>query len=164
MTCPSASRTRSWKRSDNSRYNTADAKPMTGPSDLDASELPRAWGKTQAPSPASTSAQPESKAALTNNRWLKDRRVLLVLLPLVLYAAALNPFFLPASYDDVVYHFGALSLAAEGSFKYCGKYIVDWPPGLSVLIAIPFRLGWQSVLSAKVCVLLCVAGGLLLGF
>jgi hypothetical protein len=101
---------------------------------------------------------------LANNGWLKDRRVWLVLLPLVLYAAALNPFFLPASYDDVVYHFGALSLAAEGSFKYCGKYIVDWPPGLSVLIAIPFRLGWQSVLSAKVCVLLCVAGGLLLGF
>jgi hypothetical protein len=101
---------------------------------------------------------------LTNNGWLKDHRVWLVLLPLVLYAAALNPFFLPASYDDVVYHFGALSLAVEGSFKYCGKYIVDWPPGLSVLIAIPFRLGWQSVLSAKVCVLLCVAGGLLFGF
>src|SRR5215831_8737553 len=118
------------------------------------SRLLRALGKTPARSPASASGQAEPR---TRNGWLKDRRVWLVMLPVVLYAAALNPFFMPAAYDDIVYHFGALSLAAEGSFKFCGKYIVDWPPGPSVLIAIPFRLGWQSELSAKICVLLCVA-------
>src|SRR5262245_42470246 len=128
------------------------------------SRLPRARRKTPALALASASAQAEPRVALTNHGWLKDRRVWLMLLPLVLYGAALNPFFLPATYDDIVYHFGALSLAAEGSFKYCGKYIVDWPPGPSVLIAIPFWLGWQSVLSAKVCVLLCAVAGLLFGF
>jgi hypothetical protein len=135
---------------------------MTGPSDLDA------WreGRSTLPEPAPASAAPQAKpkAALSDMGWLKDRRIWLVLLPIVLYAAALNPFFLPASYDDIIYHFGALSLAADGSFKFCGKYIVDWPPGLSALIAIPFRLGWQSVWTAKVCVLLCAATGLLCGF
>jgi hypothetical protein len=114
--------------------------------------------------PKHVSTQAEPRAGLTKDRWFKDRRVWLVLLPVVLYAAALNPFFLPGCYDDIVYYFGARSLAAEGSFKFCQKYIVDWPPGPSVLMAIPFRLGWQSVVSAKVCVLLCAAAGLFFGF
>lgn len=116
--------------------------------------------------PGSTAAMPEAKpkAALNNKSWLRDRRAWLVLLPVALYVAALNPFFLPATYDNIVYYFGALSLAAEGCFKYCGKYIVDWPPGPSLLIAIAFWLGWKSVWAAKVCVLLCVATGLLCGF
>src|SRR5262245_11401023 len=113
---------------------------------------------------AKASAPAEPTAALTNNSWLKDRRAWLVLLPVLLYAAALNPFFPPGVFADVVYHSGAVSLSAEGSFKYAGKYIADWGPGLSVLMAIPFRLGWQSLWSAKVCVLLCVAAGLFFGF
>jgi hypothetical protein len=94
----------------------------------------------------------------------KRYAVLLLLLPLVLYAAALNPFFLPASYDDIVYYSGAVSLAEEGGFKFGGKYVVDWPPGFSALLSVPFRFGLESVWTAKVCVLFCAAAGLLLAW
>jgi hypothetical protein len=91
------------------------------------------------------------------------RQAMLVLLPLALYAAALNPFFLPATYDNIVYYFGGISLAEEGSYRFQGMHVVDWPPGVSALLAVPFSLGWKSVWAAKICILLVAAGGLLLG-
>src|SRR5262245_17137082 len=67
----------------------------------------------------------------------------LVLLPLAIYAIALNPHFLPATFDNILYYFGAVSLANEGSFQFREKYISDWQPGFSALLALPFRLAGQ---------------------
>lgn len=89
-------------------------------------------------------------------RWLP------LLAPLLLYAAALNPLFAPGSYDEILYHSGAVSLAEEGAFKFRDLHISDWPPGFSALLAIPFRVAGPSVLLAKLCVLLCAGAALVL--
>lgn len=89
---------------------------------------------------------------------------LLLFLPLLLYGAAVNPYFPPGTYDDIVFYYGARSLAESGSFQFGGKYVVDWAPGLSVLLAVPMSLGFESVWAAKLCILLCVSAGLFLTF
>lgn len=86
----------------------------------------------------------------------------MVLLPLGFYLAALNPFFLPGVYDNLVYFFGAASLVEQGSIQFRGLPIVDWPPMVSVLLAIPFLFGLESVVAAKGIIILCAAVGLLL--
>lgn len=109
-------------------------------------------------------APPETSDAdsLKTAPAIRRRELWLVLLPLLLYAAALNPFFLPYTFDNVVYYSGAVSLAEEGGFKFNGKYVSDWPPGPSVLLALPFLFGLESVWTAKICILLCAAAGLIL--
>lgn len=92
------------------------------------------------------------------------RTIAILLLPLVLYVAALNPYFPPGNYDDLVYYSGAVSLADELSFKDEGRYIVDWPPGLSALVAIPFALGLESLWTAKILILFAAAAGLIAGW
>lgn len=95
---------------------------------------------------------------------ISRRTLAILLLPLVLYIAALNPYFPPDNYDDLVYYAGAVSLADELSFKEEGVYIADWPPVLSILVAIPFALGLESLWTAKICVLLTAAAGLMAGW
>jgi len=92
------------------------------------------------------------------------RTIAVLLLPLVLYVAALNPYFPPDNYDDLVYYSGAVSLAEELSFKEEGIHIVDWPPVLSAVIAIPFALGLESLWTAKICILFAAAAGLIAGW
>jgi hypothetical protein len=110
---------------------------------------------------------PESKPLTrTQHRFLEQSKrqypFWLVLLPLAIYALALNPHFLPATYDNIVYYFGGVSLADHGSFQFREKFISDWQPGFSALLALPFRLAGPSVWMAKICVLLSAAGGLIL--
>ena len=100
----------------------------------------------------------EQTASPMSRRW----QFALLLLPLILYIAALNPFFAPGSYDEILYYTGASSLAEDGTFKFREKFIADWPPATSVLLAIPFVLFGPSVLIAKICILLCAAAGLVL--
>lgn len=76
--------------------------------------------------------------------------------------AALNPFFLPGVYDNLVYFYGAVSLVEQGSIQFRGLPIVDWPPVVSVVLAIPILFGLESVVAAKVIIILCAAAGLLL--
>lgn len=89
------------------------------------------------------------------------RGVALVLsAPLLLYGAALNPYFLPAQYDDLLYYYGAKSLAESGSYQLNGLYITDWPPVLPALLALLFRAGLESVWTAKALILFFVGLGL----
>lgn len=92
------------------------------------------------------------------------RTIAVLLLPLILYVAALNPYFPPDNYDDLVYYSGAVSLADELSFKEEGIHIVDWPPVVSALVAIPFALGLESLWTAKICILFAAAAGLIAGW
>jgi len=89
-------------------------------------------------------------------------RTTLPWLPLLLYVAALNPYFLPGTYDNVIYHVGGVSMAESGAFLYQGKYNIAWAPGLPALLALPYSIGPQSPLTAKLVVLMCVAAGLFL--
>lgn len=77
-------------------------------------------------------------------------------LPLLLYAAAVNPYLRPGVYDNVIYYYGALSLAQNGSFAYNGAYISDWGPVLSLLLATPMLFGLTGVWISKVMILLTV--------
>lgn len=86
--------------------------------------------------------------------------VLLLSAPLFLYASALNPYFLPAQYDDILYYYGAKSLADTGSYQFNGLYITDWPPVLPALLATLFRAGLESVWTAKLLILFFVGLGL----
>ena len=85
---------------------------------------------------------------------------LIPFLPLLLYIAALNPYFLPGTYDNIVFFYGAKSLLENGIFAIEGKYIVDWAPGLSILLAIPFALAGESVWLGKGLIILCVGAGI----
>lgn len=117
------------------------------------------WAFNGPPMP-STNYEPRPSAG---RAYPSPRIIAVLLLPLVLYVAALNPYFPPDNYDDLVYYSGAVSLASELSFKEEGVHIVDWPPVLSALIAIPFALGLESLWTAKICVLLTAAAGLIAG-
>lgn len=93
------------------------------------------------------------------------RRAIFVLLaPLLLYGVALNPYFLPSQYDDILYYYGAKSLAESGSYQFNGLYITDWPPVLPALLAIFFLAGLESVWVAKSLILLFAGLGLLLTY
>ncbi|MBI2951963.1 hypothetical protein HYY27_07710, partial [bacterium] len=87
-----------------------------------------------------------------------------MLAPLLLYGVALNPYFLPSQYDDILYYYGAKSLAENGSYQFNGLYITDWPPALPALLATLFLLGLESVWVAKSLILLFAGLGLLLTY
>ena len=42
---------------------------------------------------------------------LDRRTVLILMLPLILYGAAINPYFLPQQYDNTLYYYGGEALA-----------------------------------------------------
>lgn len=105
------------------------------------------------------SAEPAPPGDGRRRRW---RRALPLLLPLLLCAAAINPYFLPGQYDDIVYYYGARSLAEHGTYQFEGKYIVDWPPVFSLVLAGPMLLGVGSVAATKAIVLVFVGAGLFL--
>ncbi len=88
--------------------------------------------------------------------------ILALLLPFTLYIIGLNPYVAPETYDDVVYLQGAASLANFDGYRSLGQPIVDWPPLLSVYLAIPMWLGLQSVWVAKLLILLTVALGMVM--
>lgn len=90
----------------------------------------------------------------------RTRERLALLLPVALWALAVNPFALPASYDNVMYVQGARSLAAHGSFTFGGFQIADWPPGLSALLAVPMALGLDSLVVAKLIVVVLAGAAL----
>ena len=75
---------------------------------------------------------------------------------------ALNPYLFPQIYDNVVYYLGAQSIAEMSSFSFNGVPVVDWPPGFSLALALPFWLFGASVMAAKLFVFASLAVGLLL--
>lgn len=79
---------------------------------------------------------------------------LIVLLPCLLYLAALNPWFLPNQYDNLLYFHTAKAIASEGVFHFFGSTITDWPIGLPLLLAIPAALGLDSILLSKIIVVI----------
>lgn len=92
-----------------------------------------------------------------------SRERLALLLPLALWALAVNPYVLPATYDNVTYISGARALASHGSYTLSGFLIADWPPGFSLVLAIPMALGIESLVVSKAIVLLFGAVALWLG-
>ncbi len=89
------------------------------------------------------------------------RVFIILLLPLLLYASGLNPHIMPSQYDNVGYFCGAKSLAESGEFNFQGMHIKGCPPMLPLILSIPNHLGLQSVLAAKVVILLFIAMALL---
>ena len=79
-----------------------------------------------------------------------------------LYALALNPWFMPDQHDDVLYFYGATSIVDEGTYSLFGAAITDWPPGLSFLFSLLFRITGPCVIVAKCAILAFVALGLYL--
>lgn len=80
----------------------------------------------------------------------------------VLFLLGVNPYFLPNTYDNLVYFFGAKSIAKTGAFQYAGLYVSDWGPGLPVMLAPLFWLGIGSVVAAKLVIVACAAASLAL--
>jgi hypothetical protein len=106
----------------------------------------------------------DSEAGEGPKRASCRRAVLLLLAPLLLYGVALNPYFLPSQYDDILYYYGAKSLAENGSYRFNGLHITDWPPVLPALLAVLFLAGLESVWAAKSLILLFAGLGLLLTY
>ena len=82
--------------------------------------------------------------------------------PALLYALALNPWFVPDQHDDVLYYFGAVALLEGDGFSLGGVPITDWPPVLSGALAAVMAVFGQSVWVAKIVVLLSVVAGIAL--
>lgn len=95
---------------------------------------------------------------------MQIKKQLLLFLPLIIYILALNPYIAPNTYDNIIYLEGAKSLVLEGKYAYQGKYIIDWPPLMSLLLSIPFFFGLYSVFLSKILVLICVAIGVWFSF
>jgi hypothetical protein len=85
-----------------------------------------------------------------------------ILLVPVLYLLAINPWFMPDQHDDVLYFYGAKSIAEQGIFAMNDAVITDWPPGLSALISLGFHLGLGHVVAAKVLIVIFVMLGVVL--
>jgi hypothetical protein len=90
------------------------------------------------------------------------RELAVLTLVLAVYLLAINPWFLPEQYDDIVYFFGAREIAAQGAWSFDGARIADWGPGLPLVLALPMVLGVQSVVAAKAIVAIFVALALVL--
>ena len=73
-------------------------------------------------------------------RLVASPQLCITLVVLVLYGMAFNPYVPPQNGDDISYFHGALSIAAGEGFKEQGKWIIDWPPVQSSLIALVMRL------------------------
>jgi len=88
-----------------------------------------------------------------------------VAVPLVLlYAAGINPYFVPSVYDNVVYYHTAKSLAFGEGYQLAGSAVLDWPPAFAMVLSVPFALGLESVVAAKAVVLVCTALGVYLAY
>lgn len=69
----------------------------------------------------------------------------------VLYTLAFNPYVPPQNGDDISYFHGALSIVAGNGFTEQGKWIVDWPPVHSLLVAIAMLMtGLREYYVAKI--------------
>jgi hypothetical protein len=82
-------------------------------------------------------------------------------LPLLFYAAGLNPYFQPHTYDNVDYYHGAISIAEEGVYH---QRLAKWPPVFPGVLAFLFVIFGPSMWLAKGLVLVCTGGSLLLAF
>lgn len=71
-----------------------------------------------------------------------------------LYGAALNPWYLPDTYDNTLYHLSAKSIAEGNGYRFAGRLVTDWPPLWPMILALPHALGFHGVLAAKVVVML----------
>ncbi len=94
--------------------------------------------------------------------FVKHRLLLAALSPIIAYLLALNPYFLPETYDNAIFFQGAKAIAESGHFLWQGTYVVDWGPGLSGLLAIPIKLGFDSVLAAKFTIVVLILCGAIL--
>lgn len=91
-------------------------------------------------------------------------KTFLLFFPFILYILALNPYLEPSTYDNIIYVQGAKSFALNGNYTYAGEYILDWPPMLSLFLAIPYFFGFTSLIAAKLFILACVGCGMWLSF
>lgn len=82
----------------------------------------------------------------------------------LLYATGLNPYYLPDTYDNVLYHGAARSIADGEGYRFGGEVVTDWPPLFPAVLALPHALGWHGVLAAKVAVLALALAGLALAW
>lgn len=97
-------------------------------------------------------------------RWIEQHAWFLAALSgvAILYGAALNPYYLPDTYDNVLYHGAARSMADGQGYRFGGEVITDWPPLFPALLAIPHLLGLHGVFAAKVVVWVLALGGIAL--
>ncbi len=82
----------------------------------------------------------------------------------LLYAAALNPWFLPDTYDNVLYHGAARSIAEGEGYRFGGEVVTDWPPLFPALLAVPHVAGLHGVVAAKAVVLVLSLAGIALAW
>lgn len=87
---------------------------------------------------------------------LRHRPTLLLMAPLGLYFAALNPYFIPDVYDNVTYFFSARSIADHGEFSFQGEPVRRWPPVFPCLLAILQWVGLRSLIFSKLLVIASV--------
>ncbi|NNE92455.1 MAG: hypothetical protein HKN23_12470 [Verrucomicrobiales bacterium] len=80
----------------------------------------------------------------------------------LLYAAGLNPWVMPESTDDITYFELAKSYAAGNGHEFQGEVIGDWPPIFPLYLSVPMRLGMESLLTAKITVVLSMLAALFL--
>ena len=93
---------------------------------------------------------------------MKRYQGILLLMLVLVYLFGLNPYLLPEVYDNVVYLSGARSLAEGKGYRFEDAAVLDWPPGLSLLIALPMVLGLDGIHAVKVFLLLFVGLALFL--
>ncbi len=85
------------------------------------------------------------------NRFSSSPTLILFAVVLVLYGLAFNIYVPPNNGDDITYYHGGLSILAGEGFKEQGKWIVDWPPVQSCLVAAVMGLtGNQEYYVAKI--------------
>lgn len=68
----------------------------------------------------------------------------------VLFALGINPYVMPESTDDIIYYEGAKSLIYDGTYKFNGEIISDWPPVYSLVLAGFFLIFGESLILAKI--------------
>ena len=78
--------------------------------------------------------------------------------------AGLNPWHLPESTDDITYFDLARSWAAGEGHTVQGEIINDWPPGFPLILSLPIRLGFGSLLAGKVLTVALALVALVLGY
>lgn len=92
------------------------------------------------------------------------RTACLILSPLIFYVLALNPYVQPGNLDGALYYDLALSLSEDGTYERDGRQIKRFPPGFPVMMALPFRLGLASILTAKLVVIVMAGLGMMLTY
>ncbi|MDZ4851458.1 MAG: hypothetical protein SGI77_19380 [Pirellulaceae bacterium] len=84
-------------------------------------------------------------------RIANSTRIFLFLLVLGIYGLMFNVYVPPSNGDDITYFHGALSIAAGAGFKEQGRWIIDWPPVQSALMATTMLLtGVREYYLAKI--------------